>query len=241
MGLRLIIIGLVASLGLDLPAAEDLRSWARSGQTWLCTALDEWDDCTAGEEASSKVGVGSPKPVVAAETGEVSGTIATRSSAAEGSAEMVADREFAEVVEEMIVTFAAEEPMKPLLEAGDALVQEVPVGGLDGSLPRTEITVIEDSETSSTIAFDPIEVPADLYPGIAYALNREADGLAGDDQVPPAIAAVECAPATTVEPPVEMIRVSRGQRLANAVRLTGEAFQAWANLIRGPAVASIRP
>ena len=65
-----------------------------------------------------------------------------------------------------------------------------------------------------------MEVGADLYPGVAFALNREAEGLQHDS------------PATA-EP------AGSGNRLTQAVRLTREAVQAWANLLHGPAVVVI--
>lgn len=64
-----------------------------------------------------------------------------------------------------------------------------------------------------------------LYEGLAYALNRGAEGLE------PAAAAVERAG--------EAKPSDRDGRLTNAVRLTRDAVYAWANLLHGPAVVTI--
>jgi hypothetical protein len=80
------------------------------------------------------------------------------------------------------------------------------------------------SEAEATAApseapkFDPMEVGDDLYPGLAFALNRAAEGIV---LAPPA-------PAS-----------SRGEQWAQAIRLTREAAFAWANLLHGPAVVAI--
>ncbi len=62
-----------------------------------------------------------------------------------------------------------------------------------------------------------------LYEGLAYALNREAEGLE------PAAA----------ERSGEAKPSDRDGRLTNAVRLTRDAVYAWANLLHGPAVVTI--
>lgn len=113
--------------------------------------------------------------------------------------------------------------------------------------------------------FTPIEVPDDLYQGVAFELNRLGEGL-GEAVAEPVVAVAPTAePVVAVAPAAEPVVAvaaatepvsapaapaghaaidlagSRGQRLATAVRLTSEACEAWLKLIQGPAVVSIRP
>ncbi len=82
------------------------------------------------------------------------------------------------------------------------------------------------------------EAPAeDLYPGLAFELNRNADGLPEiwrTEPSPAILAAVTPAPAPTErsesEPP-------KTERLVAAVRLTGQALHAWMSLLQAPSVA----
>ena len=70
----------------------------------------------------------------------------------------------------------------------------------------------------------------DLYVGVAYSLNRDAEGLGlGSEASPPA-------PAERGSEPAVASRVSQ---LSDALRLTREAVYAWSNLLHGPAVVAI--
>src|SRR5262249_41667144 len=53
MGLRLALVGLVASLGLDLPSGRDVDRWAESGRTWGCTMLDGWNMGVPAEDGEA--------------------------------------------------------------------------------------------------------------------------------------------------------------------------------------------
>ncbi len=43
MALRLILVGVVAGLGLNLPARESVQAWKHSAETWVYSCLAEWD------------------------------------------------------------------------------------------------------------------------------------------------------------------------------------------------------
>ena len=169
MALRVLLVGLVTSLGFELPTSANVDAWARSGRAWCHTRQAEWeapmpDDATA---------------------------FATEPAGAEsGAASIDADRAFAALVDDAASAFAAD-----LASAGDA-----------------------------ARAFDAIDVGDDLYPGVAYALNREPEREAS-----PAVEAPEREPAP------------RAHRLAAAVRLTGQAVHAWFDLLRAPTVVSLNP
>ena len=65
-------------------------------------------------------------------------------------------------------------------------------------------------------------VELDLYPGVAFALNRAAEGIS------PIEAMARAEPTPTPAPVAEP---SRAERLSQAVKLTGQALDAWAGLL----------
>lgn len=260
MGLRLLLVSLVAGLGLELPTRQDLERWAHSGQIWLCSTLDEWN---AWEPASDEMFCVAaapmpPAPVPAA----CAATAAEPAQPQSMPTETTSDSEFAAVVDDMVNRFAADLPATAGATA-KTLLAEQPAA---------------PTATPSAPAFEPLDAPADLYPGVAYALNREAEGVAPPAQEPADVTGpvlpVEPAPepaslaeaetetqtatSATVQPPdlvpanepkpvghpvgqhLALLAPGR-QRLAAAIRLTGEALEAWASLLEGPAVVSIRP
>jgi hypothetical protein len=141
------------------------------------------------------------------------------------------DSGFRQVVSKMATTFAADLPVqapstdpKPLLAKVEIAPDAPP------ALPVEEL-VVED---------------LDLYPGIAYALNREAEGVTPlvlapvvkVEPIPELEWAPEPASIVTVESPIEP---SRAEKLAAAVKLTGEAVNAWAGLLsQRPSVSAMQ-
>ncbi len=43
MGLRLLLVGVVAGLGLNLPVRENVSAWKRAAETWVYSRMAEWD------------------------------------------------------------------------------------------------------------------------------------------------------------------------------------------------------
>jgi hypothetical protein len=197
MALRLVLVSAVAGLGLSLPSGDDLSAWALRARNWMNTRLAEWDPPIGNEEGAF---------VFAAEAAEPTPTepTPTQATAPSSSAARAAaiDSVFDAVQDEIAASFAAD--LTPVEPAPKALLAEA----------ETTAAPVEAPE------FDPMEVGDDLYPGLAFALNREAEGIV---IAPPAPAA------------------SRSEQWAQAIRLTREAAYAWANLLHGPAVVTIEP
>ncbi len=131
----------------------------------------------------------------------------------------LADQIFSHVVGEMAEAFATR-PSPPALDA--------------------ETAPVAAAETA-----EPALSQDELYPGLAYALNREADGLG---QRLRTIATEPRSPSDS-EPKGEIVRdddsqepqaiTPRGERIATAVRLTGQAMQAWLSVLQqSPTIAS---
>jgi hypothetical protein len=117
--------------------------------------------------------------------------------------ETSADPEFAAIVDEMAGAFSAD------------------LARVERPVPRVRI------------AAEAIEVPEDVEPGIAYALNRgsQGEGLTPED-VP-----AEAAKAPALEP--ETVPSGRTARLASAVRLTRQAASAWWAVVRGAEATAV--
>jgi hypothetical protein len=70
-------------------------------------------------------------------------------------------------------------------------------------------------------SFEPVWVDEEMFPGEAYALNRASDGI--EEPTSNAI----------TPPPVrEVASPNRQERLATALRLTGDALHAWADFLQ---------
>lgn len=151
-----------------------------------------------------------------------------------------ADAEFRHVVANMASAFAADLPV-PTTEP-KALLAEV--------VPPVAPAVAAEELTDSLV---------DLFPGLAFALNREAEGLTPipmppveiveEARVEPMPEPVATEPAPEPVPPVSVVEstssntneTSRAEKLATAVKLTGQAVNAWAGLLsQRPSVSAMQ-
>ena len=91
MGVRLILVSLVAGLGLTIPSASQVKHWTESAQAWVFTRLAEMDArMPADESAFVYVNDGpavlAEEPTPAAETATVSVPEPTKPAATEAAA-----------------------------------------------------------------------------------------------------------------------------------------------------------
>lgn len=249
MALRLVLVGVVAGLGLSLPSGEQIRTWRVSAQNWVNTRLAAWDaempsDENAFiliEEPSAQVAEVVAPPVAGPSVLPAETSMALATDYADGldapSAPMALDASepAPTVTETLDAAFLAAES-----ETLSAFASEPADGAVTGALEVTRIDPVAVAKvlykklvstvdrvsrglaqaTPPPVTFEPLVVGDDLYPGVAFALNREAEGLALIGR--------------------EDSGVERGgDRLTHAVRLTRDAVYAWANVLHGPAVVTI--
>jgi hypothetical protein len=290
MALRLLLVGMVASLGLDLPTGWRVESWNCAGRSWFESRKSEWQELTAttpvmdGEEideppvSSSPVLVQEAKasqeqapttpssievvdepalidvPVTATPAITTIAPIEITDSAA--PAVNKTDEAFSAVVEQIVVGFSApaDEPSKTTMLASEVarnLIREKAdeifstvlkhmVGRFaEPAKPGVE-TLVAVEPPSPDEAFGVI----DDLPPTQLAESKEKSAVPSAVVAPPALDASEWIGATPEEvassslaiPVAEEFRgeaqkPSRNDRLAAAVRLTGEALQAWARLL----------
>src|SRR5579864_5211069 len=102
MGWRLLLMGLVAGLGFELPTWQEIEAWSRSGQIWLCGQLDHWSLTRPADE-----------PICVAQAEKVGAQPAATNDAciadeAESRA-LTADADFSAVVDDIVAQFEAEQ------------------------------------------------------------------------------------------------------------------------------------
>jgi hypothetical protein len=208
MGLRLLLVGLVTSLGFEWPAPGNVARWVETGRVWVVTQWDRWVPALPnGEEAFASDDEPAICAAVSAETASpVVSAPVTRSLPREAPAACLADDAFAAVVDTMVADFAPDLAPRPA------------------------------PPERAAVAWEPVELGDDLYPGLAYELNRQGERTTLSDTPEPD---VSCRDRSSDHP--SAAPPTSTERLARAVHLTREALHAWATLLQAPTVVSVRP
>jgi hypothetical protein len=246
MALRLILVSMVAGLGVAPPSESELASWAHSVQVWTEARLAEWDgrQPLAGVKFEADAAAPEAEPGFQALLDELWSELADEpepdAPAGIDEPTVSADLVFDAVVDEIVAEFARDviAPPAPLpgpstLATSQALVEpdrseaEVQDDPADSSLETSEKVVMTGPLVEAEVQgpqYEPFDVGDDLYPGLAYSLNFDADGI--DEPLQ----------ADIVDP---IATVSDGNQLRDAVRLTRDAVYAWMNLLQSPAIVAI--
>jgi hypothetical protein len=276
MGLRLLLVGIVACLGFDLPARERVEGWTRTGQTWLRGTLDDWNLWSPACDEMCEVDATAPPHAAAPVAG-------------------VTDEAFGAVIEEIVAGFEAEDVVvaaqaakeRTLAQSGGECVAEGTGAAIADRPEAQEVAAVVPAPKQETApsAFEPIEVTDSLWNDPVYVLIRATEAIEQIEAAPAvAVAPIQVAEVVEVvevaqppvpapapdaedeldaDPPVPaspvaeatVIRVvetgSEGalsaapptgiRRLATALRLTGQALEAWGKFLEAPAVVSLRP
>lgn len=201
MALRLILVSAVTSLGLDLPSEGQCERWTRSGCSW---AVSTWPWASGAMPPGMETNL----------CGEDSTAEAVREDLQSGTNDPGgSDAAFASVVEQMTAEFLRDETLPAFEEPVDSRI------------------VVIDEEKAPSVAESVVTDEADdLYPGLAHALNRGAEGLGPISEANPT--------ATAMRSGVDgrSAASETSGRLASAVNLTGQALHAWLSLLQAPAV-----
>jgi hypothetical protein len=229
MTLRLFLVGLVAGLGVTFPNAEQWASWRGSAQGWVSARVAEWDARVSADDGEFVVideppargdatprspdGVrGEGEAEVVADCDRLAEMV--RDDAAGLDIPIAPVGPFDNEVAAAGVDAAFEEAEAAVLLGFSAAAAEVATR--DEPVPSAAVapraTVPDDAafcyaQESVVEAFaadrarpEPLDVGDDLYPGLAYALNRSADGL-NPVLCDPTAVAVAAARVRSFEPP----------------------------------------
>lgn len=209
MFLRFLMVGLVSCLGLEVPSTPA----AGDGAPPRCAFCE-------GRPVAEVLPAAEAPPVVEV-VEELPMPDGLDAFAVEAEEMADPDAAFQTVMTATIGEFqadlAAVAPAAPAEVIAEALVELVPI-------------------VEETVAIEPAD--EELYPGLAYALNREAEGLTILEVAPiepETVAVVEAAEPLVDEAATDA--ATRGQRIEAAVRLTGQAVSAWLSVLQTPAMA----
>lgn len=234
MFIRFVLVGAVSCLGLDARALPDLTPGAAAPRCVWCL----------GAAAQASAADPDPAPVLPMPNGDQAFAPVTEgpTPAVETAPVAQPDRDLdfgaalAATLQQFEEDFAALQPRPEPLEPALAVAAPEPPA------PAPE-------------AAEPVQ--DDLYPGLAFALNREAEGI-GPPPVPQAepiashtyweltiesdaalVPEIEPALVAAAEPPA--VEPSQERRIEEAVRLTGQAIHAWLSVLQAPSVALDAP
>jgi hypothetical protein len=210
---------------VDAPTADDVIPEASTpAPAKVAMPLSDADDLSEDDDqpaapVASEDDDQPAAPVAVTDEDEEATTPTGDSAAAEAVA-------FDAVIDEMVADFSRAE-VRPRPTADD-------LAGLDfddamelvaGAIANVPAQPRADPETKGD---QPLEIDDELYPGEAYVLNREADGLPDSAQVSPDRESEDAAG-----------HASADRQLNHAVRLTRDAVYAWINLLQSPAIVTI--
>ncbi|QDV33364.1 hypothetical protein [Tautonia plasticadhaerens] len=224
MTLRFLLVGAVAALGFDLPSGIDVDAWTHSGRTWWHTRVAEFE-ARHGIALVEVEDVPSPSP-----------------PACEAEALPSDDAAFATVIEDVVSAFAADVAIARAEEPEDssqlvAGVDDVSHGPefadalnrwADGlSEPATLALWAGGDSDSSDPEVDPIGATATGFAGPAFASE-----VVLDDEAPLLASTADSSAGGASEDPGVSPSGTEGPGFSQAVRLTGQALQAWLALVQ---------
>jgi len=180
MTLRIMLMGLVASMGYDLPSGPDLSCWAQAGRDWVhsrmadLTGSEVEADCpdlglTDCHRAKAPVSI---EPSVIAEEVKVSDDSAfvavSEAMVGEFAADLMTIRDETSPVEDAPVMVAGDAPPVGLPGGEELTVQVSPVGEAE----KADVFKSDDMPSETTDETDKAPPQADL--SSAIRLTREA-------------------------------------------------------------------
>lgn len=229
MLLRLLMVGAVTVLGFDLPSQCNVDRWVSSGQAWWNSQVSTIARLMPGtdEEIIDAAPADSEEPKLANEAPMPDGVDAFTAGESSPAPELLvetpmpsgADAFSAATSPATSAPFGTQEISAKELVADDAAFAAVVDAMVSSFVPQAPVVHVEGPKVAD-----------DLYPGVAFALNRDAEGIT--PQATPAEVAKQ-EPVASDETPATTER-----RFETALRLTGKAVEAWVALLQTPAVLS---
>ncbi len=194
MTLRIMLLGLVASMGFELPSAPEVSRWLEASRNWV--------DATVADRSGSIVEVMSPdvRPTDCCQARET-----CLAPVAIELPKACDDKAFEAVSNAMATDFAA-----------DVVAQ------------ATQPPTLEEETTIVEVAVETLEIPA-----VGLPSGEELVTQVIPEEKPETVAEVVEEPSMTVELTEEA--QDRLDRISNAIRLTREAAEAWADVLQDSA------
>ena len=219
MGLRLVLVSVVASLGVSLPSAEEVGAWKGAARCWVNDQLASWTrSMPDGEDAFASAPATEPQAPTASKV-EADAVADARPEAAPAPAE------------------TRPEPAADAVAASNVEKPGSPDAAFDAAQADVVALFVADLPPARGA---PPEAPENLYESLAYAMNSVAEGL---EAAPANVAQPEPTPVVdaggAADETPDGPSSSRSAQWSQAVRLTREAVFAWSRLLHAPAVVTI--
>jgi hypothetical protein len=166
MTLRLVLVGIVAALGVSIPSQPSSDHWFDSAESWASALLAEWDTWEPADDggllaAGKRDHLGCEECRLARLRVAAS---AMRAAAGDPPAPKGED-----MTQERAITAVLGES-KAVFVDPTAIV-----GGGQPAVSAVELP--QEPKAKTSVAFEPIRVSEPFESGIAYELNRNAEGL----------------------------------------------------------------
>lgn len=220
MALRVVLVGLVACLGFEWPTGAEWTRLVDSGRAWASSQWQGWKDPLAGSEILEADASAAPAEDTAAPTplvtnGPLGAAVTVGPAVALGS---ILSDEGIFRGQATAPCFAAPHPT-----ASDAAMIEV----VDESP--------EDTSTSALAATEPTDLGFEAVVGaMASTFSADAEESAPEAEEPASLdnPSPDLANASNhAQDGIESEPAATGDRLNTAVRLTGQAVQAWMSVL----------
>lgn len=263
MAVRMVLVSLVASLGLNLPNSDDLNRWTRPTHVWLDTQLAAWDArMPTGTQAfvyfaESDV----PEPAAVRQVAEPAVSPVTvvkdapadledvfaevfpsgEAPAAEPTAPaLVSDADFAIAMTDVVALFTVDSNADAEIAATETAIASEPTKDAKEELVpeisdqlAAEIAAVFETETECLLKSSEPAEPT--FEPLVVAVDLSDDFAYELNRLSDGRELHDSLPATVREE----ANSTRSDRIVHAFRLTREAALAWANLLHAPAVVTI--
>jgi len=268
MVLRMILVGLVAGLGLNVPAPSDFDSMTRSAHNWMNARLAEWKTMTTPDDDPYVIVVEptptAPLPAAPAPASDeafasvLQDTIDAfaQDTLASARPELEQDLKSREaLVDDLAESLAIDLPTQPdPVSSDDSVSSDELALEMPDSAPAPTLPPVEVAEVAPEVDVDQLfasvvdEMVIDFEQNVSTATLAQVEP-AGDDDDQVAADNLETAQnldainSETLDKtaPTTGVENKPETRLTTAVRLTREAVFAWANLLHGPAMVTMAP
>lgn len=244
MILRLLLVGVVSGLGIQPPSADTLRSWADEGRDWWVARAADWNDTFMAAATESVTEAETTREAVP----PVDDFLADVPPSPVSPTECCVAEPVPAAVETPACT--ATEPKCDVPAPAEEPVAPAPAADCCAPAPTAEpIANVEPAPASAVETTAPAEPDADaLFAQAQESMVAEFLADAAVTQPSPELIAV--APVDSIvaegdacetnliadEPvlnPNPEAEAAPKIRLARALKLTGDAFHAWADLLQG--------
>ncbi len=170
MTLRIMLVGLVTSLGLELPSGADVSSWAEAQSTWVRAAM--LDQSATGDEAPPVLAQVADRHQ-AGETPEAPATACPNADPSDAAFEAASGAMTADLAADLLASLPEEAPA--IDEAEPALALEAPSPAEDESVGCLAVAEAGDEmDERDEVAFEAEPTPTVDRVSSAVRLTREA-------------------------------------------------------------------